>query len=1520
MARIRKDIPGGKEVQPGSGGGGEDVAGKISGKVNKGAQPHRGKAPLQFKDIDPWSPLDFGDRVLVADIESNGHGHGNGNGEVAVEDPTWSVEGQAGTMGTELVETGEANGGETAQEEFVVSQLRRAAAERTQRFERYKTRQDQRDLAAAQTKLETVEFGEKPETTEEKLRYVADFLGLKLAGAMEITPAVEAKIEQVYGLVEATKRNAELREQVRVFADVFDTTVETTQEIIDGTSHWTGEHSKRLTLLGYALAKKQWPFSSEYLQGLVQAGYLHDVGKILLPKDILDKDGALTDAEFLTMTGHASRGYELLMALRRHRRWITDGTFHHENYDGKGYGHGHKFDAGKRRDDREPWGLKGAEIPPIARTLQVADVIDALLDFRPYKNGWTMERVIQMMEKQAGTEFDPLIIAQLVDLYESREFTAESYFHMEEQKQEIHDKFKEEFEYSADRNRATLEANRNQILGLLVPAQRRGRSVFDAKDFVRLLGSTDVEALTRQVEGLQGLNGELEIQTAKGRDLYIDALFLMLKSVDARYEACWGQNAETIGGQDRIENTIRYAVMLGQRYLDYEGITDPQERVEFLGRVSFASMFPDVGMTQLSAETIGRRGVLGVTGYKEMKTMPRKGQELLNGFLTGDAKEYFRDADTGAREANLWANGEAGYGVSTERDGKPSLIGRIVGIAYKYTALRSKTAYRADGMTHYEAMEAMRKNVGTEFDEELWRLWEELGSLDVLRGFNRRPEVIDQVKQLLGGAEPVMVSQDAKAQRLLQETGLVLDEKDLAKQIQMCLAEAELANDMSRFNAVERIIELLESKIVQTHDTAAVERIRGLYVHDLDKDKLGTQGLVDERLKSAVEQDHDIKYVFRALAAVAQLVSNYAEAGAVLEPELIESFREKILPVYRLCADKLLLKYASELESEKYDDADATWRILEQKVFVDLGDSEFEEQARAVRQQAEQKRKEAEVLAYIREEISEDVDPWNGEHYIALAHKLMSELAESGIEISATAKETLATAEKNFYQKNYPAMFEQAQAMAEAGSVQVTEALLKKAREWAELAGGELPEDWVHETMLTAYRQGIEKMHQYLAAADLGLEDAPKIGRWLTNLESWSKKADIDITPARLVELRQYALSTLQGNLPMEVQRLGESDEASIVDVKRFWVTFDEYIRKSDLATEVVDENVETAIGGLGEVLWNKFIEQELSKKAEEGDPYRTDLAVKNFRKFCVDKDRNGEVIVRWEITDEQEAVMADLRGVARQRALENRLHNIQIATKELSAASSATPEDRIGVELEDWHTIASELTDMGWQVEEDKLDVSVYGVVEERIMTAVINDQPAVASLALRKLASWVDGGMVAQLDGDLQFIRGSIEPRLDGWFKVLAERGDLREFKALSEAVGRWYGDDILPSNYMDLHSVCAESYLNRVSVQAELYAIKSWLEPLRELQHEVTTILDTDNSSVGTVHARLNVLAAGIYSVYANVGNSMVAVGSLMHRWLESQRGAWADVRDSLAAMEDNQKAQQDAELLGGLLKLK
>jgi putative two-component system response regulator len=159
-----------------------------------------------------------------------------------------------------------------------------------------------------------------------------------------------------------------------------------------------GQHCHRLALIGAAMGVALGLESNDILS-LQRGAYLHDIGKVAIPDHILFKPGPLTPEEWEIMKTHAERGERICSSMRSLAPVLPIIRHHHERWDGSGY----------------PDGLKGEEIPLLARILQLADIYDALTTSRPYKRTLTSEEALQIIreETQKGWR-DP----QLVDRFE----------------------------------------------------------------------------------------------------------------------------------------------------------------------------------------------------------------------------------------------------------------------------------------------------------------------------------------------------------------------------------------------------------------------------------------------------------------------------------------------------------------------------------------------------------------------------------------------------------------------------------------------------------------------------------------------------------------------------------------------------------------------------------------------------------------------------------------------------------------------------------------------------------------------------------------------------------------------------------------------------------------------------------------------------------------------------------------------------------------------------------------------
>ncbi len=163
---------------------------------------------------------------------------------------------------------------------------------------------------------------------------------------------------------------------------------------------YTEQHSNRVTCVARTLAEHMG-CSEEELEILHTAGLLHDIGKIGIRDEILLKPARLTDEEYEIIKTHTTIGANIVGQLGLWEREQTIIRSHHERYDGKGY----------------PDGLKGENIPFLARILTVADVYDALASDRTYRPRMSEEAILKIIRDGRGTQFDPQVVDVFLELF-----------------------------------------------------------------------------------------------------------------------------------------------------------------------------------------------------------------------------------------------------------------------------------------------------------------------------------------------------------------------------------------------------------------------------------------------------------------------------------------------------------------------------------------------------------------------------------------------------------------------------------------------------------------------------------------------------------------------------------------------------------------------------------------------------------------------------------------------------------------------------------------------------------------------------------------------------------------------------------------------------------------------------------------------------------------------------------------------------------------------------------------------
>ena len=169
--------------------------------------------------------------------------------------------------------------------------------------------------------------------------------------------------------------------------------VESLATVVEVKDAYTFGHCHRVVNHAVAIGRKL-NLPVEQIEALRLGSSLHDVGKIGINKAILNKPGKLTEREFAVIRTHVEIGVGILRPLNLPQDVIDAVKYHHERFDGKGY----------------PYGLKGEQIPLIARIVSVADVFEALTSDRVYRNALSKDVSLRILQEQRGRQFDHKVV------------------------------------------------------------------------------------------------------------------------------------------------------------------------------------------------------------------------------------------------------------------------------------------------------------------------------------------------------------------------------------------------------------------------------------------------------------------------------------------------------------------------------------------------------------------------------------------------------------------------------------------------------------------------------------------------------------------------------------------------------------------------------------------------------------------------------------------------------------------------------------------------------------------------------------------------------------------------------------------------------------------------------------------------------------------------------------------------------------------------------------------------------
>lgn len=200
-----------------------------------------------------------------------------------------------------------------------------------------------------------------------------------------------------------TEQTQQLSQLVEELEQAYDTTLVGWSKALELKDKETEGHSQRVTQLALELSQHLGLSLEDQLQ-IRFGALLHDIGKMGIPDEILQKPGALTLEERTIINEHPVLAHELLKDIAFLEKALAIPCYHHERWNGKGY----------------PEGLQGEDIPLYARIFAVVDVWDALVTDRPYRKAYSKGDALQIMQDETGQHFDPEILLKFLELVDSK--------------------------------------------------------------------------------------------------------------------------------------------------------------------------------------------------------------------------------------------------------------------------------------------------------------------------------------------------------------------------------------------------------------------------------------------------------------------------------------------------------------------------------------------------------------------------------------------------------------------------------------------------------------------------------------------------------------------------------------------------------------------------------------------------------------------------------------------------------------------------------------------------------------------------------------------------------------------------------------------------------------------------------------------------------------------------------------------------------------------------------------------
>jgi PAS domain S-box-containing protein/putative nucleotidyltransferase with HDIG domain len=283
---------------------------------------------------------------------------------------------------------------------LLIADSQAARERRLIRIESLKDRPDMRLLTPLGTSEDFVSYFGVPLIVKGKVKGVLEvFHRAPLYPYPEWIDFLNTLAGQAGIAIENTTLFENLEQSNRELSEAYDATIEGWSRALDLRDKETEGHTLRVTEMTLNLARTIGLPEEQYL-AIRWGSLLHDIGKMGVPDNILLSPEALTADEWVQMRRHPQYAYDLLKPIAFLRSALDIPYCHHEKWDGTGY----------------PRGLRGTEIPLVARLFAIVDVWDALTSDRPYRPAWSKEEALAYIEEQAGKHFDPRVVESFLKL------------------------------------------------------------------------------------------------------------------------------------------------------------------------------------------------------------------------------------------------------------------------------------------------------------------------------------------------------------------------------------------------------------------------------------------------------------------------------------------------------------------------------------------------------------------------------------------------------------------------------------------------------------------------------------------------------------------------------------------------------------------------------------------------------------------------------------------------------------------------------------------------------------------------------------------------------------------------------------------------------------------------------------------------------------------------------------------------------------------------------------------------